>query len=493
MTAGVTGLVPPSNAAEVIDSVPTNLWIGNRQAEPCSARRFDVVDPATGALLARVADAGPTDAMRALDVASRVQPMWAATPARQRSEIIWRVFESVISRAEQFAAVMTLEMGKPLAESRKEVVYGAEFLRWFAEEAVRIGGRTAAAVAGPGQIVVTKEPVGPVLAITPWNFPLAMGTRKIAPALAAGCTIIVKPAPETPLTMQLLGQVFADAGLPEGVLSILPTSSAAALSEPLIRDPRLRKLTFTGSTPVGKHLVKLSANRLLRTSMELGGNAPLLVFEDADLDTAVQEAVAAKFRNGGQACTAANRFYVAQQVVEEFVDRLVSCVSSLRLGPGTAPSTDIGPLISARQVTAVAALVDDATARGARIRAGGKAPACTGYYYEPTVLDTVSSNARLLREEIFGPVAPVVSFVDEDEAIAAANDTEYGLAAYVFSRDVRRIARVSRALKVGMIGVNRGVISDAAAPFGGVKESGYGREGGLEGIDEYLDVKYIAQ
>lgn len=493
MTAGMTRVGPSSSAAQVIESVPTNMWIGARQMEPCSGHRFDVVNPATGSVLTQVADAGPADAMRALDLACRVQPIWAKTPARQRSEILWRAFESVLARSEQFATLMTLEMGKPLTESRKEVAYGAEFLRWFAEEAVRIGGRTATAVAGTSEILVTKEPVGPVLAITPWNFPLAMGTRKIAPALAVGCTMIVKPAPETPLTMQLLGQVFTDAGLPDGVLSILPTSSGAALTEPLIRDSRLRKLTFTGSTPVGKHLVRLSADRLLRTSMELGGNAPVLVFDDADIDTAVDEAVDAKFRNGGQACTAANRFYVAHQVVEEFVDRLVRRASSLRLGPGTEPSTDIGPLISARQVTAVAALVDDARARGARIRLGGTAPARTGYYYEPTVLDRVPGDARLLREEIFGPVAAVVSFADEDEAIAAANDTEYGLAAYIFSRDVQRIARVSRALKVGMIAVNRGIISDAAAPFGGVKESGYGREGGIEGIDEYLDIKYVAQ
>lgn len=476
----------------MIESVPTDLWIGGRQTPPRSGLRFDVIDPATGLPLAAVADAGEADALRALDLAHRVQPMWAATPARRRSEILWRAYESVLARGEQFATVMTLEMGKPLSESRKEVVYGAEFLRWFAEEGVRIGGRTATAPAGTGQILVTKEPVGPVLAITPWNFPLAMGTRKIAPALAAGCTIIVKPAPETPLTMQLLGQVFADAGLPDGVLSILPTSSAAAVSEPLTRDPRLRKLTFTGSTPVGRHLVKLSAGRLLRTSMELGGNAPLLVFEDADIDIAVDEAVAAKFRNGGQACTAANRLYVAQPVFEEFVDGLVQRVSSLRLGPGTEPSTDIGPLISAQRVSAVAALVDDATSRGACVRLGGKAPVREGFFYEPTVLDGVPNDARLLREEIFGPVAPVVAFTDEDEAIAAANDTEYGLAAYVFSRDVQRIARVSGALKVGMIGVNRGIISDPAAPFGGVKESGYGREGGREGIDEYVDVKYIA-
>lgn len=492
MTA-VTRVGAPRDVSNVIESVPTKLWIGGRQTEPCSRHRFNVVDPATGSTMAQVADAGPADATRALDLACRAQPTWAATPARQRGEILWRAFESVLSRGEQFATVMTLEMGKPLTESRKEIVYGAEFLRWFAEEAVRIGGRTAAAVAGRGQILVTKEPVGPVLAITPWNFPLAMGTRKIAPALAAGCTVIVKPAPETPLTMLLLGQVFADAGLPDGVLSILPTSSAAALTEPLIRDSRLRKLTFTGSTPVGKHLVKLSADRLLRTSMELGGNAPLLVFQDADIDAAVDEAVAAKFRNGGQACTAANRFYVAEQVVEEFVDRLVARASSLRLGSGTEPATDIGPLISAQQVNAVAALVNDALARGARLRLGGKAPARTGYYYEPTVLDSVPRDARLLREEIFGPVAAVVSFVDEDEAIAAANDTEYGLAAYVFSRNVQRVARVSAALKVGMVGINRGVISDAAAPFGGVKESGYGREGGMEGIDEYLDIKYVAQ
>lgn len=471
---------------------PTRLWLGGKLADASTGATFPVTDPATGAVLAEVADASPADGLQALELASAAQAEWAATAPRTRGEILRTAFELVQARADDFARVITLEMGKTLAEARGEVNYGAEFLRWFAEEAVRIGGRTATAPAGNGRILVTKEAVGPVLAITPWNFPLAMATRKIGPALAAGCPIIVKPAAETPLTMLLLGQVFADAGLPAGVLSILPTSDAAALTEPLITDSRMRKITFTGSTGVGKHLVRQSADRLLRTSMELGGNAPFLVFDDADIDAAVDGAMAAKMRNGGEACTAANRFHVARAVAEEFTDKLTARIAALQTGHGLDEGTDLGPLITDRQRATVDELVRDAVERGARVRTGGRIPDGTGSFYPPTVLDRVPADVRLLKEEIFGPVAAVTIFDTEDEAIAAANDTEYGLAAYFYTCDLDRAMRVASALKTGMVGVNRGVISDVAAPFGGVKESGFGREGAAEGIEEYLDTKYIA-
>lgn len=472
--------------------VPTRLWLGGKLTDSATGATFPVEDPATGAVLAEVADASADDGLRALDLAVAAQAEWAATPPRVRGEILRTAFELVHARADDFARVITLEMGKTVAEARGEVNYGAEFLRWFAEEAVRIGGRTATAPAGNGRILVTKEPVGPVLAITPWNFPLAMATRKIGPALAAGCPILVKPAAETPLTMLLLGQVFADAGLPAGVLSILPATDAAALTGPLLADARLRKITFTGSTGVGKLLVRQSADRLLRTSMELGGNAPFLVFDDADVDAAVDGAMAAKMRNGGEACTAANRFHVARTVAGEFTDKLTARIAALRTGHGLDDGTDLGPLITARQRATVDTLVRDAVERGARVRTGGQIPDGPGTFYPPTVLDEVPADARLLREEIFGPVAAITVFDTEDEAVAAANDTEYGLAAYFYTRDLNRAMRVAGALKTGMVGVNRGVISDVAAPFGGVKESGFGREGATEGIEEYLDTKYIA-
>ncbi|CCW11238.1 NAD-dependent succinate-semialdehyde dehydrogenase [Rhodococcus aetherivorans] len=472
--------------------VPTRLWLGGKLTDSSTGATFPVEDPATGAVLADVADASADDGLRALDLAVAAQAEWAATAPRVRGEILRTAFELVHARADDFARVITLEMGKTVAEARGEVNYGAEFLRWFAEEAVRIGGRTATAPAGSGRILVTKEPVGPVLAITPWNFPLAMATRKIGPALAAGCPILVKPAAETPLTMLLLGQVFADAGLPAGVLSILPATDAAALTGPLLTDARLRKITFTGSTGVGKLLVRQSADRLLRTSMELGGNAPFLVFADADVDAAVDGATAAKMRNGGEACTAANRFHVARSVAGEFTDKLTARIAALRTGHGLDDGTDLGPLITARQRATVEALVRDAVERGARVRTGGQIPAGPGTFYPPTVLDEVPADARLLREEIFGPVAAITVFDTEDEAIAAANATEYGLAAYFYTRDLDRAMRVASALKTGMVGVNRGIISDVAAPFGGVKESGFGREGAAEGIEEYLDTKYIA-
>lgn len=481
-----------SRTTNLLESIPADLWIGGKQTPASSGARFAVIDPASGEQLATVADATSADALDALSAAASAQRSWAATSPRTRGDILRRAFDLVHARAEDFALLMTLEMGKSLQESRGEVTYGAEFLRWFGEEAVRIGGRFTQAPSGNGRILVTKAPVGPVLAVTPWNFPLAMGTRKIAPALAAGCTVIVKPAEDTPLTMLLLGQVFVDAGLPSGVLSILPTSDAVSVSNPLMQDDRLRKVTFTGSTRVGKMLVRSAADRLLRTSMELGGNAPFIVFDDADIDAAVDGAMLAKMRNGGEACTAANRLYVHNSVREEFTSKLTSRVEELVTGPGSADGTDIGPLINARQLATVSALVDDAVAKGARLRTGGASPEGRGFFYTPTVLDEVPPHANLVRDEIFGPVAAIIGFDTEEEAVLAANDTEYGLVGYFYTRDLDRAMRVSAALDTGMVGVNRGAISDAAAPFGGMKESGFGREGGSEGLEEYLETKYIA-
>ncbi|MBY4130158.1 NAD-dependent succinate-semialdehyde dehydrogenase [Rhodococcus fascians] len=477
---------------DIVGSVPTRMWLGATQVDASDGGTFDVLDPSTGRSIAHVAAATTEDARSALDLADRTQAEWATTPPRHRAEILRRAFELVADRSEQFAQVMSLEMGKTLRESRGEVTYANEFLRWFSEEASRINGRTQTPPGGAGRIVVIKQPVGPVLAVTPWNFPLAMGTRKIGPALAAGCTIIVKPASETPLSMLLLAQVFAEAGLPDGVLSVLPTKQSAAVTDTLLADPRLRKLTFTGSTSVGQHLVKQSANQLQRTSMELGGNAPFVVFADADIDAAVNGAMAAKMRNGGQACTAANRFFIENTVIEEFTEKLCLAVGGMVLGPGLDESSDIGPMVNAKQRADVAFLVDEAVREGARVRVGGSQPEREGFYYAPTVLDRVPKAARILRQEIFGPIAVVVGFDTEDEAVHAANDTEYGLASYFYTRDHDRIRRVTEALAFGMVGVNRGVISDAAAPFGGIKHSGYGREGGIEGMDEYLTTKYLA-
>ncbi|MGW0245573.1 NAD-dependent succinate-semialdehyde dehydrogenase [Nocardia goodfellowii] len=478
--------------SELLQSVPTRLWIGG-PVDATGGGTFAVHDPATGDVLTEVADATPEDAVRALDAAVAVQADWAATPARERGEILRTVFERLTARAEEFALLMTLEMGKALPESRNEVRYGAEFFRWFAEEAVRVHGRYLHAPSGAGRIMVHKQPVGPCLAITPWNFPLAMGTRKIGPALAAGCTMIVKPASATPLTMLALAELCSAAGLPDGVLSVVTTSRSSAVTQPLLDDPRLRKLTFTGSTEVGKKLVQQASNGLLRTSMELGGNAPFVVFDDADVDAAVQGAMLAKLRNGGEACTAANRFHVQNGVLEEFTTKLVEAMSSqVRLGPGTDPETTLGPLINEEQLGTVTELVDDAVAAGARARLGGKAPGGPGWFYPATILTEVPPHARILREEVFGPVAPIIGFETESEGLRAANDTEFGLVAYVYTRDLDRALRIAEGLESGMVGVNRGVISDPAAPFGGVKASGFGREGGTEGIEEYLSTKYIA-
>ncbi|WP_396927367.1 NAD-dependent succinate-semialdehyde dehydrogenase [Mycolicibacterium sp.] len=474
----------------LLSSVPTGLWIGGEERKGSST--FEVFDPSNDKVIATVADATAEDAIAALDAACAVQAEWAATPARDRGEILRSVFETIIDRADDLATLMTLEMGKVVAESMGEVKYGAEFFRWFAEEAVRIGGRYTPSPAGTGRIIVTKQPVGPCYAITPWNFPLAMGTRKIGPAFAAGCTMIVKPAQETPLTMLLLAKLMAEAGLPKGVLSILPTSHPGDVTKALIDDGRLRKLTFTGSTGVGKALVAQSADKLLRTSMELGGNAPFVVFDDADIDAAVDGAMLAKMRNGGEACTAANRIHVANAVIGEFTDKFVKRMAEVNLGNGLDPSAKLGPLVNTKQLAKVQELVNDAVEKGATVALGGEAPGGPGNFYPATVLTDIPADARILTEEVFGPVAPIIGFDTEEDGVAAANATEYGLASYIYTESLNRALRVAESIESGMVGVNRGVISDPAAPFGGVKESGFGREGGTEGIEEYLDTKYIA-
>src|SRR5215470_4430350 len=475
-----------------VDAVPTKLFIGGEWRDASGGDTLDVEDPSTGEAIAAVADATPDDAKAALDAACAVQDEWAVHPPRERGEILRRAFEAMNANADDLALVMTLEMGKPLAESKAEIAYAAEFLRWFSEEAVRIEGRFGTAPNGIGRLITMKQPVGPCYAITPWNFPAAMGTRKIGPAIAAGCTMVIKPAQQTPLSMLALAKIFQEAGLPDGVLNVVTSSSSSAVSKPIINDPRLRKLTFTGSTEVGRTLVEQSAKGLLRTSMELGGNAPFLVFADADIDAAVEGAVIAKMRNIGEACTAANRFHVAGKVADEFAEKLAAKLADMKVGRGTEDDVKVGPLIDGTQRDKVAELVEDATGRGAEVLLGGTKRDGAGYFFDPTVLAGVKSDSRLLKEEIFGPVAPVVSFDDEEAAIAAANDTEFGLVAYVYTRDIKRAFRVCEKLQTGMIGLNQGLVSNAAAPFGGVKASGFGREGGKEGIDEYLETKYIA-
>ena len=439
-----------------------------------------------------MADASPADSLSALDAAVAAGPEWAAYPPRERAEILRRAFEAMIARADDLALVMTLEMGKPVAESRAEVIYAAEFLRWFSEEAVRIEGRYSMSPNGVGRVLTMRQPVGPCLLITPWNFPLAMGTRKAGPALAAGCTVILKPAHQTPLSTLAFAQILEESGLPAGVVNVITSSDAAATTEPLLADQRLRKLSFTGSTGVGRLLMSQASNSLLRLSMELGGNAPFLVFEDADLDAAVEGAVLAKMRNGGEACTAANRFHVHESVAAEFSARLAARLDAMKVGRGTEPGVQLGPLIDAKQRDKVVELVEDAVGRGAKPLTGGHPGDGPGYFYMPTVLGEVREGTRLLTEEVFGPVAPVISFANEDAAISAANATEYGLSAYVFTTNLKRALRVAEALETGMIGLNQGMVSNAAAPFGGIKQSGFGREGGHEGIAEYLETKYIA-
>ena len=471
--------------------VPTGLFIDGKWRDSSDGRTLDVEDPSTGETLALVADATVADGAAALDAAVAAQADWAATAPRDRGEILRRAFAAITARAEEFALLMTLEMGKPLAEARGEVTYGAEFFRWFSEEAVRISGRWSTAPNGATRLVTMKQPVGPTLMITPWNFPLAMGTRKIGPALAAGCTMVVKPAKQTPLSMLALVDLLTECGVPAGVVNVITTTRTGDVIEPIIRDPRLRKLTFTGSTPVGRKLVEQSAEQLLRVSMELGGNAPFLVFEDADVDAAVDGAMLAKMRNIGEACTAANRFLVHESVAQEFSSKFAAKMAAMEVGRGTQDGITVGPLIDAAAQASVVALVDDATAKGATVVCGGTTVGDAGYFYAPTLLTGVPADALMMREEIFGPVAPIATFTTEAEAIARANDTEYGLVAYVFTRDLSRTLRVSEALEFGMVGINQGIVSNPAAPFGGVKHSGFGREGGFEGIEEYLEVKYV--
>jgi succinate-semialdehyde dehydrogenase/glutarate-semialdehyde dehydrogenase len=481
-----------SKEEEVVDSVPKQLYIGGEWRDASEGATLDVEDPATGEVLASIADATPGDAVAALAAADEKQAEWAATPPNERSEILQRAFELLHERTDDLALLMTLEMGKTIAESKGEITYASEFFRWYAGEALRIEGQFKVAGNGASRVLTMRQPVGPSLMITPWNFPMAMGTRKIGPAIAAGCTMVVKPAKLTPLSMLALAKILEEAGLPGGVLNVVTASSSGSTMGPLIEDPRTRKLSFTGSTPVGQSLIEQSAGQVLKTSMELGGNAPFIVFEDADLDAAVEGAMIAKMRNIGEACTSANRFHVASSVAEEFAQKLADRMGSMKIARGTEDDAEVGPLIDEDQRGKVAELVDDAVDKGAQALTGGKAVDGPGYFYEPTVLGGVTQDARLLKEEIFGPVAPVIGFDSEQEAIDAANDTEYGLVAYVYTNDLKRGFRVCEALETGMIGLNQGLVSNAGAPFGGVKQSGIGREGGNEGIEEYLEVKYVA-
>ncbi|MFC8047738.1 NAD-dependent succinate-semialdehyde dehydrogenase [Nocardia sp. NPDC057353] len=478
-----------SEERAALDTVPTGLFIGGKWRD--GARTFPVLDPATGATIAEVADASAEDGIAALAAAADAQADWAATPPRERSDLLMRAHRALLADVDRLGLVLTLEMGKPLAEARGEIAYAAEFFRWFAEEAVRLDGGYMQAPTGGSRFLVTKQPVGPSLLITPWNFPIAMGARKIAPALAAGCTSVIKPAEQTPLSMLALAAVLEQVGLPAGVVNVVTTTDPAAVIEPMIRDPRSRKLSFTGSTAVGKVLLEQCASTVMRTSMELGGNAPLLVFDDADLDEAVEGALAAKMRNIGQACTAANRILVQRGVAEEFGRRLAERMAALPIGRGTEPDVVVGPLIDADALAKVEHLVADARQRGAEVLTGGERPDGPGTFYPATVLTGVPDAAELCHTEIFGPVAAIGVFDTEQEAITRANDTPYGLVAYVFTENLRRGLRVCEALETGMVGLNQGVVSNPAAPFGGVKESGLGREGGFSGIDEFLETKYI--
>ncbi len=477
---------------DLIGRTPNQLYIGGRWRDASGGGTLKVEDPSTGEVLGEVADATPEDAVSALDAAVEAQEKWAHHPPRERGEILRRAFELMNERAEELALLLTLEMGKPLKESQAEVTYAAEFLRWFSEEAVRISGRYSTAPNGQGRLLTMKQPVGPCLLITPWNFPIAMGTRKVGPAIAAGCTMVIKPAQLTPFSMLAFAGILEEAGLPAGVFNVVTSSSSGSVMGPLIEDRRARKLSFTGSTEVGQKLMAQASENLLRLSMELGGNAPFLVFEDADLEAAVAGAMIAKMRNIGESCVAANRFHVHEAVTGEFTERLGEAMGALKVGRGTEEGTDVGPLIDDNQRSIVSDLVDDAVGRGAKAIVGGGRVEGPGYFYEPTVLAQVTEDAQVLRKEIFGPVAPVIGFSEEKDAIRWANDSEFGLVAYVYTRDFNRALRVIEGLETGMVGFNQGLVSNPAAPFGGVKHSGFGREGGAEGIEEYLATKYVA-
>jgi len=484
--------VTAADEKRVVEAVPKGLFIGGKWRESSSGATLEVEDPSTEQTLCAVADGTAEDATAALDAACDAAESWAATPPRDRGEILRRSFELMNERIDDLALLMTLEMGKPLAESRAEIAYASDFVRWYSEEAVRIDGRFSINPSGAGRLLTMKQPIGPCLLITPWNFPSAMGARKIGPALAAGCTVVVKPAQLTPLSMFAFAEILTEAGLPGGVVNIVTSSSASRVTAPLFDDPRLRKMSFTGSTPVGKKLMETASKRLIKCSMELGGNAPFLVFEDANVEHAVDQAVIAKMRNGGESCVAANRFHVHASVAEEFSARLAERLAAMPVGRGTDDGVLVGPLIDADQRDIVARLVDDAVGKGAEVLTGGSKVGEKGHFFAPTVLSGITPDTELLREEIFGPVAAVKTFATDEEAIAAANATEYGLVAYVFTQDINRAFKVTEALEVGMLGLNRGLVSNAAAPFGGIKESGFGREGGPEGIEEYLSTKYVA-
>lgn len=475
----------------VLDSVPSQLYIAGKWVDAENGATFDVIDPATGKVLKTISDASPADGMKAMAAAHETQESWAKTAPRVRAEILRAAFEKVTAMADDFAILMSLEMGKPFAEAKGEVAYGAEFLRWFSEQAPRIDGRYTTAPDGKNRLMVLKRPVGPALLITPWNFPLAMATRKIGPAIAAGCTSILKPANLTPLTSLLFTKVLEEVGLPAGVLNVIQTSSAGSVTGPIIKDSRLRKLSFTGSTPVGQRLIADAAHQVLKVSMELGGNAPFIVFEDADLDKAIEGAMLAKLRNMGEACTAANRFLVHESVADEFAKRLTEKMSKLKVARGLEDGANIGPLIEEKARQGVHALVEDAKQKGAKVLLGGEIPSGEGYFYPPTVLVSVPESCEILSNEIFGPVAPICTFKTEDEAIKMANNTEYGLVAYAFTKDLNRGLRLAERLEVGMFGLNTGLVSNPAGPFGGVKQSGLGREGSQEGIEEYLETVYV--
>ena len=488
----MNAISPAFAPAGVTDEVPADLFIAGKWQGARTGRRFDVLDPSTGKAIAAVADGDADDALAALDAASTALPAWSATPPRQRGEILRKCFELMTARADQLARLISLENGKALPDARAEVTYAAEFFRWFAEEAVRIIGEISTAPAGANRIIVEHQPIGVSFLVTPWNFPAAMATRKLGPALAAGCTVILKPATETPLTALVIAQIMAEAGVPAGVVNVVTSSHPAPISEALLHDPRLRKLSFTGSTAVGRSLLKLAADQVISCSMELGGNAPFLVFDDADLDRALTGAMQAKMRNGGEACTAANRFIVQRGIAERFAQGLAERMGSLKLGAGYEAATALGPMINAKARERITEWVEEAKAGGARVLVGGESDSRDGFYYPATVVTDVPKDSRLLNDEIFGPVAPISVFDTADEGIAEANNTEYGLIAYVFTENLKTALHVAERLESGMVGINRGLISDPAAPFGGVKQSGLGREGAHMGIMEFLETKYIA-
>ncbi len=476
----------------LLANVPTDLWIGGKWKKASDGVRFDVIDPATEKTIASVASATVEDAKAAIDAADAAFPAWAAKKPRERAEILRKAFEIIMRDAERFAKIITLENGKSLTDSRGEVAYAAEFFRWYAEEAVRNVGQVSIAPASGARIVAQQKPAGIAVLVTPWNFPAAMATRKIGPALAAGCPVVLKPASDTPLTMLALMQALEEAGVPPGVVNVIPSRSSGKVVSAMLHDMRVRVVSFTGSTEVGRKLLHEAADNIVKPAMELGGNAPFIVFEDADIDAAIEGAMVAKMRNMGEACTAANRFYVHEKVHDEFAKKLTDKMAALKVGNGLDDGVAVGPLVNAEGRDKVIELVDDAVAKGAKVLTGGKAPGGVGFFYPATVITNVPDNANMLREEIFGPVASIQTFKAEDEVIKRANDTEYGLVAYLYTKDMSRGLRVSEKLDFGMIGLNRGLVSDPAAPFGGTKQSGLGREGGQEGMKEFLEMQYVS-